>query len=527
MNLVSRFLSAFVLLGVSLSAQARIIRIEITSRESPCFEGRVFGQAGAYEKLRGKAYGEVDPRLPENALITDILLAPRNARGMVEYSTDIYLLRPVDLSKSNHRLFVEIPNRGSKLFGGLDNSSGGNDPSTAAQMGGAFLLNQGYILTWCGWDISVTAGNNKLTITVPVAKNPDGSTITGPSYEYISVDNERTLSHELAYAAATLDKSKARLTRRMHLGDAPVAVSDSGWEYSSNGRAIRLLPAGTAFGQSAIYEFSYMAKDPLVAGIGLAATRDYISFLRYDSLLAGPVQFTFSFAVSQPARYMNDFQTLGFNADEKGRKVFDGIENWIGGGSGVGINFRFAQPDRTERNRQNHLYPEGVFPFAYPLLTDPYTGKKAGRLVREAAKRVVPRVMEINSANEYWVKAASLLHTDLSGKDLPDPENVRFYLVSGAQHGTGNGASKGINQQLQNPTNAEPLLRALFVALDAWVSKGMAPPDSKVPRLADGNVAFALGQPGQLTGVVSRESLGWPSIPGVIYTGLVTVRYAL
>ncbi|MBS1665320.1 MAG: hypothetical protein JST68_30025 [Bacteroidetes bacterium] len=526
-----KFLLLFsVLLGAGLMVQARIIRIEITSKESPCFEGHVFGSAGVYEKLRGKAYGEIDPRLPENALITDILLAPRNARGMVEYSMDIYILRPVELSKSNHKLWVEIPNRGSKLFGGFDNSSGGNDPSTAAQMSGAFLLNQGYMLAWCGWDISASAGNNKLTITVPVAKNPDGSAITGPSYEYISTDNSRSLSHELAYAASTLDKSKARLTRRMHLGDAAVSVPDSGWEYA-NDRTIRLLPEGKTFEQSAIYEFSYTAKDPLVAGLGLAATRDYVSFLRYETgrsnPLAGAVRFSFSYALSQPARYMNDFQTLGFNADEKGRKVFDGIENWLGGGSGVGINFRFAQPDRTERNRQNHLYPEGVFPFAYPLLTDPYSGKKAGRLVRERASGTIPKDMEINSANEYWVKAASLLHTDLSGKDLPDPENVRFYLVSGAQHGTGNGGSKGVNQQLQNPTNAEPLLRALFIALDDWVTKGVNPPDSKVPRLADGNAAFALAQSGQLTGVVSRESLGWPAIPGVTYTGLVTVRYAL
>lgn len=517
------FLLFLVLLETGLNVQARIIRIEITSRESPCFEGHVFGTAGAYEKLRGKAYGELDPRLPENALITDLLLAPRNARGMVEYSMDIYLLRPVNLGLSNHKLFAEIPNRGGKLFGGLDNSGGGNDPSTAAQMGEAFLLNQGYILAWCGWDISASAGNNKLTITVPVARNSDGSSITGPSYEYISVDNARTFGHELAYPAATLDKNKARLTQRMHLSDTP--VTDSSWEYV-NDRTIRLLPEGKAFDQSAVYEFSYTARDPLVAGIGLAATRDYISYLRYE-MMAGQVQFTFSFAVSQPARYMNDFQTLGFNADEKGRRVFDGIENWLGGGSGVGINYRFAQPDRTERNRQNHLYPEGVFPFAYPALTDPYSGRTDGRLIRETSSHTIPRVMEINSANEYWAKAASLLHTDLSGKDLPDQENVRFYLVSGAQHGTGNGNSRGINQQLQNPTNAEPLLRALFAALDAWVTKGVAPPPSKVPRLADGNAAFALAQSGQLTGVVNREALGWPSIPGVTYTGLVTVRYAL
>jgi hypothetical protein len=528
MNHLTRLLLLALLMGQGLVTQARIIRIEIVSRESPCFEGRIFGAAGAYEKLRGRAYGEIDPTLPQNAVITDIRLAPRNTRGMVEYSMEIYLLRPLNPVSGNHKLFVEIPNRGGKLFGGLNNSSGGNDPSLAAQAGEAFLFNQGYTLAWCGWDISAGAGNNNLTITVPVAKNTDGSPVTGPSYEYISFDNEKTFSYKLAYAAAIPDKSKARLTIRRSL-DAPAEkIADSGWEYADD-RTIRLLPSGSTFKQSAIYEFSYTAKDPLVAGIGLAATRDYISFLRYeggsDNPLAGQIQYAFSFAVSQPARYMNDFQTLGFNEDEKGRPVFDGIENWLGGGSGVGVNYRFAQPGRTERNRQNHLYPEGVFPFAYPPLTDPYTGQKGGRLVRETATHTLPKVIEINSANEYWAKAASLLHTDPAGHDLPDPENVRFFLVSGAQHGTGNSRSTGVNQQLQNPTNAEPLLRALWVTLDEWVTKGIRPPDSRVPRLSEGTAAVAAARPGFLTGTVDRVNLGWPVIPGVTYTGLITLRY--
>jgi hypothetical protein len=515
-------------------AWARIIRIEITSRESPTFSGKSFGMVGAYEKLRGKAYGELDPASLQNALIMDIQLAPRNDRGMVEYAMDIYILKPIDLRKGNHKLFLEVNNRGGKLFGGLNNSSGGNDPTTDTHAGDGFLMNRGYTLVWNGWDPSAAPVNNNLTITVPLVKNPDGSVITGPSYEYIVYDNATTLTHTLAYPAATLDKTTATLTVRDHLADMPVVVPADGWEYASD-RAIRLLPAGTPFRQSAIYEFSYTARDPMVAGIGLAATRDFISFLRYATAddagnpnpLANDVQFTFSFALSQPARYLNDFQTLGFNADEKGRRVLDGIENWLGGGSGIGLNVRFAQPARTERNRQNHLYPEAGFPFAYPVLTDPLTGKTAGRLAACTATNTCPKVFEINSANEYWVKAASLLHTDTQGNDLPDPNNVRFYLVSGAQHGTGNATSRGTCQQFQNPTNAEPLLRALFVALDDWVTQGITPPPSAVPRRADGNAVVALPQPGSLTGIVPKEALGWPAIPDVTYTGLITTRYQL
>lgn len=516
------------------AAMAKIVRIEITSRQSPTFEGRVFGSVGAYEKLRGKAYGEVDPNLPQNAVITDILLAPRNARGMVEYSMDIYILKPIDLTKGNHKLFIDVPNRGNKDFGGFNGSSGGNDPTTAAQAGDAFLMNMGYTIVCCGWDISADDANNKLTITVPVARYLNKKTVKGSSYEYISFDNENTRQYKLAYAADSLDKESARLTVREHLNDQPTAVPADGWEYI-NDRSIRLLPVGTAFKQSAIYEFTYTAKDPLVAGLGFAATRDFISFLRHAkndgagdvNPLAGDVQHTFSYTVSQPARYINDFQTLGFNEDEQGKRVIDGIENWLGGGSGIGLNYRFAQPTRTERNRQNHLYPEAIFPFAYPVLDDDFSKKKAGRSSGYRNPANYPRVFEINSANEYWVKAASLLHSDLQGHDLPDPANVRFFLVSGAQHGTGNASTKGSNQQLQNPTNAEPLLRALFMALDEWVCKGVNPPDSRVPRMGDGTAVLAVPQKESLTGVVPKEALGWPDLPGVTYTGLITTRYHL
>ncbi len=517
-----------------LVAQARIVRIEITSRQSPTFEGNVFGSVGAYEKLRGKAYGELDPNSPQLAAITDIKLAPRNARGMIEYSMDMYILKPIDLNKGNHKLFLEVNNRGGKLFGGLNKSSGGNDPTTAAQAGEGFLMNRGYTIAWNGWDPSVTQVGNNLTISVPIAKNTDGSIVTGPSYEYIVYDNATSTSYPLSYPAATLGKSSAILTVRDHLPDSPTVVLADGWEYIDE-RTIRLLPAGTPFRQSAVYEFTYTARDPIVAGIGFAATRDFVSFLRYataDDLghpnpLANDIRYTFSFAVSQPARYLNDFQTLGFNADEQDRRVFDGIENWMGGGSGIGLNVRFAQPSRTERNRQNHLYSEAVFPFAYPALIDPLSGRSAGRIAACLSSHTCPKVFEINSANEYWVKAASLLHTDTKGNDLPDPENVRFFLVSGAQHGTGKADTRGPCQQFQNPTNAEPLLRALFVALDDWVTKDVVPPRSAVPRRSDGTAVVAIPQAGAQTGTVPQAALGWPTVPGVTYTGLITTRYQL
>jgi hypothetical protein len=521
--------------GAALSAplaEARVTRIEITSVESPTFEGTAFGAVGAYEKLRGKAHGEVDPADPQNALIADIELAPRNAGGKVEYSMDIYILKPLDLGKGNGKLFMEVNNRGGKLYGAFNGSSGGNNPTTAAHAGDAFIMNQGYSLAWNGWDISAAPGADRLTITVPVATNPDGSTITGPSYEYIVFDNAITLTSTLAYAAATVDKSQARLTVKQHLTDPAVEIPASGWDYTSSaGTAIKLTTG--AFQQSAIYEFTYVAKNPWVAGLGLAATRDFVSFLRHAAAddhgnpnpLAGHAQTTEAFTISQPARYMNDFINLGFNEDEDGRRVFDGVLNWLGGGNGVAINTRFAQTARTERNRQNHRYPEAPFPFAWPTLTDPFTGKTAGRGERCAASGTCPKVMETNSSNEYWVKTGSLLHSDPTGKDLPrDPENVRFYLLSGVEH-TVAGApprSAGICQQFRNSTNPNPALRALFIALDEWVTRGVRPPKSEVvgPGKAVHSIPLSDG-----IGHVPQDALGWPNIPGVTYSGLITVRH--
>jgi hypothetical protein len=538
---MSRVTTVFRLMRIALiagtlcsvhAAEGRIVRIEITSKQSPTFEGRSFGAVGQYEKLRGRAYGEVDPKLPQNALITDIQLAPRNSRGMVEYSIDIYILKPVDPSKGNHKLIMDIPNRGAKKWGDINNSHSGDDPTTAAQAGEAFLMNRGYTIGWCGWDISAPQRKDLLTIQVPIARNPDGTSITGPSYEYISSDSDLK-SYELTYPSASLDKTKATLTVREHLNDPPQELPATAWEFADE-KSIRLLPAGTPFRKSVIYEFRYTAKDPLVAGLGLAATRDFISFLRHAKAddkgnpnpLAGDIKYTFSFTESQPARYLNDYETLGFNQDEQGRQVLDGIENWLGGGSGGNINYRFAQPDRTERNRQNHLYPEAIFPFAYPVLTDKLTGKRAGRGERCTSTHTCAKVIDVNSANEYWVKGASLLHTDTAGNDLSDPENVRFFLVSGMQHGGGN-LNRGVCQQLHNPTNADTLLRALLVALDAWVVEGTQPPDSMVPRKSDGTAIFATVTSGSLTGVVPQAALGWPNIPGAKYTGLITTRYAL
>jgi hypothetical protein len=509
------------IIGLALAlpglAQARVTRLEITRVESPTFDGTSFGTVGQYEKLVGRAYGEVDPSDQKNAVIADVALAPRNAAGRVEYASDIVILKPVHQSEGNHRMLYDINNRGGKFALFFTNDSPApNDPTTAADAGNGFLMRRGYTLVWSGWDATVSPGNNRLTITVPVARNRDGSSIAGPALEEFVIDNSTTASGPLTYPTATLDKSRASLTVREHYADPPAVVPATGWGYANaNGTAIRLLPVGTLFQQGRLYEFAYTARDPLVVGLGFAATRDIASFLRQAATddygtpnpIANDIRFVQTFCFSQPCRFLRDFLHLGFNENEQGRRTVDGMLNWVGGGSGGFFNYRFAQPARTHRQHIGRWYPERQFPFADTVTFDPVTAHTDGVLRRCLASNTCPKIFEANSENEYWVKGGSLLHTDTSGNDLPDPENVRFYLFSSLPHGAASGL--GICQQPRNPLVPNPALRSLLVDLDQWVAAGTAPPASRVPRRGDGTLVAATPQ----------ASVGFPSIPGVTYNG--------
>jgi hypothetical protein len=515
-------------LVASTAAEARITKVQITAHDNPTFGGHSFAGVGQYEKIAGKAFGEVNPNDPKNAMIVDLKLAPRNANGNVEYSFDFYILKPVDLGKGNHKMMYEPPNRGGKTWATLARiSGGGDDPGSitdATVLDTSFLLPRGYSMVWSGWDFAAgtDSSNFNTTITLPIARNADGTSITGPAFEYIVTG---AASYTLNYPAATLDKSAARLTHRVHLNDAPVMVDASGWNYDATGTKISL--AAGNFVNNDIYEFSYTAKDPTVNGLGLAAVRDWNAWLRYETKddlgtanpLAGDVTRITTEISSQPGRFLNDFRHLGFNQAENGKKVFDALMQWIAAGDGINLNLRFSQPGRTERNRQDHLFIEGRFPFANVMSTDPITGLSDSRLASCTITNTCPVAAEIYSGNEYWVKAASLLTTDPGGKvDLPDSPYSRIFYMSSEHHGTGNNnglsTGRGNCQQITNVLSSAPVQRAMFLALDAWVD-GVPPPPSRIPRLADGTLVPPLPQSG----------MGFPSIPGVTYVGLKTTRY--
>ncbi len=515
-------------LAAAQLAEARITKVEITAREV-AFGGYSWPGVGQYEKVVGIAYGEVDPHDRQNRVIVDIELAPRNSRNNVEYAFNFYILKPVDLKKGAHKVMYEPPNRGGKTWTGLARvSGGGNDPAAIvdpAVLANAFFMPRGYTLSWSGWENNLGPHDGQVgTAQFPVARyrptsaNPTG-TITGPSYEYIVTGGS---SSPLAYPAATLDKTQAKLTHRVHLDDVPQVIPDSGWNYNADGTAISL--ASGNFVANDIYEFSYIAKDPTVNGLGFAAVRDWNAWLRYarrddygnPNPMAGDIKRIYTEVVSQPGRLLNDFRHLGFNEAENGRKVFDGHVQWIAAGNGLNMNYRFSQTGRTERNRQNHLYIEGRFPFAAVRSFDPITRDVDSRYARCEKTHTCPLAMEIYSSNEYWVKAASLLHTDPTGRhDLPDSPFTRNYLMSSMQHGTGSATNRGACQQFQNPLSSNATQRALWIALDEWSTEKRKPPRSRVPKLKDGTLVPPLPQ----------AATGFPSIPGVTYTGLKTTRY--
>jgi Alpha/beta hydrolase domain len=551
--------------GASLPPQGITkIVIDTTKSQTAIFGGQTFGTGGSvgtYDKIVGTAYGQLNPNDPKNQVITDIALAEKNSLGMVEYSVDFFILKPSDLSKGSQKVFYESPNRGGKQYGGFAGMTGNaNNPGVAADINTtatypAFLLNRGYTVMWSGWDAEpmVTATPDLVKATLPLAKNPDGSSISGPMYEYIVNDNATTKCAATYFSPVSTDTTKATLTKRQSMTDTPTVVPSTDWAWggasscatsstSTNSNSISFVN-GASFQQSWIYELNYTAKDPYVAAVGLAATRDFVAFMRnakVDSLgtanpLAGNIKSVATWTNSQPSRLINDFIWLGFNQALDGSKVFDGHLSFIGGGNGLGINYRFAQVGRTERNRQNHIAQlEGVFPFSFTTTTDALTGKTDGRNVRCTATNTCPKVMNLFSSNEMWVKNGSLLTSHPNtGLDVVEPANVRNYLVSSGPHGSGTTSTSTApttNSQFNSQVDALPLHRGLWVALDEWISAGTTPPASAHSSIDNGTAAFIPSTNATLTALgisqVPQADIGYPNIPSTInkYSGLVTVR---
>lgn len=512
-----RVLVAGLCVGLALlpaEAGARITGVTITAVE-PFAEGATFGEAGAYERVTGVARGEVDPADPRNRGIVNLDKAPRNARGLVEYETDLFMLRPADPAAGNRKLLYEVNNRGRKFLterfmdARVQSVLQANDPRTAADVGGALTFRMGYTMVWSGWDPDAPRANAGLAMR-PVIPREGGAPIVGTIRDELQSGTRgpQVETFRLSHEAASLDPASARLTVRRREADPETEVPAAGWRFV-DAVSIKLLPEGAKPEPGSIYQFTYRAKDPKVLGLGFAATRDLVSFLRHgaadDAGRPNPAgagtKAVLGFGISQSARFMLDYVAQGFNADEQGRKVFDGMLTHTGGIGRVFLNAAFGQPGRTNTQHEDHLYPENEFPFSPAVFEDPLTGRRGSFLRLDGSD---PLLMKVNTSTEYWQKGASLLHTDpLGTRDAELPAHVRVYMVAGTQH-TGRpwqGTAPGPCVNLRNPHDPTPALRALLVALDRWVSDGAAPPDSQVPRLADGTL-------------VAPDRTGFPALPG-------------
>ena len=504
-------------------AAAAMTEIRFATPE-PFAGGKSFGNVGPYVRIKAVAKGQLDPKDPRNKVIVNLDAAPVNARGMVEYEADVFILRPADPAKGSGKLLYEVTNRGNKvLFGRLHNSSAdqaaANDPKTAIDAGSIPLaFERGYTIVWSGWDPDASTVDSGMSIRLPVATD-GGRPVVRRIREEILIGTRGRDDAEIArllQSAANRDTSAARLTYRDREDAARVEIPPDQWAFVTE-RSIRLLPEGTRFKPRRIYELWYDAKDPKIAGIGFAATRDIVSFLRYaqqdgqghPNPVAVPgaaeagITHALAFGISQSGRYLRHHIELGMNGDERGRRVFDGVLAQTAGIGKVFANHAFAEAGRTATQHEDRFYPENWFPFSFTATSDPLTGR-SGTLFR--GDDTDPLVIATNTSTEYWQKGASLLTTDPMGtRDLEEHPRARTFLIAGTQHGGSfrTPATPGACVQPRNPHDAYPALRALLVALDEWVSEGREPPASRVPRIADGSA-------------VPFEALNLPRMPGIV-----------
>ncbi|HMJ30431.1 MAG TPA: alpha/beta hydrolase domain-containing protein [Xanthobacteraceae bacterium] len=497
---------------LSSPAAARVERIEILSRQDFA-PGIEFGDAGAYEKLRGRAFFALDPNAAANAPVTDLKLAPRDARGLVEFSAEFLVLRPKVTARGNGTLLYEVNNRGNiAILRQLHEASFSNDPATVADAGNGFLFRRGVTLVWSAWatDVATRPGDNRLVLRAPIATK-DGAPITGKvAYELI-VDAPRATARftgllGTAYPFANDGDPDVVLTERQRRADERRPIPRAAWSFvePSEGGAASEIALEGGFKPGSIYELVYTARDPIVAAAGMAGIRDLLSYLRSNPLAGAPAPRTsLIFGISQSGRLIQTMLLRGLHVDEDGRAVFDGAFVHVAGGGKGGFDYRFAMPTRHFSVLEDHIYPTDFFPFATVSARDSATGAEGSILDRARALGAVPKLFYVNNSSEYWNRAASLIATDPDGeRDLPPAPEARIYLIAGAQHYVGALSERGIFANCVNTLNHYRAMRALMLAFERWVRDGVEPPPSTYPRITDGTLV-----------TVAAHGKAFPGIP--------------
>ncbi len=489
-------------------AQAGFVRMEV-KEQSDVLDGKVFSSAGVYERVIGKAYFTLDPKLAANKAIVDLDKAVRNKNGQVEFSADVNILRPKDPRKGNGTVLYEVSNRGSKsMLGHFNRAAGSLDPRTPDQFGDGLLMSQGYTLLWVGWQFDMPKNDQLVYLYPPLAPGLKG--IVRAEF----TPDQRETRYSVAdrghqpYKVLNPDDPTLKLTVRDRVEGPRSTLPRGDWHIEDG----YMIVPKTPFEPGRIYELVYTAENPPVTGTGFAAVRDMIASLRSDA--ARPMQHAYGFGVSQSGRFLRTMMYYGFNRDEKGRKVFDGLLVDVAGGGRGGFNQRFAQASRDSNPFQNTLTPVDIFPFTDLEETDPETGMKDGLLTHALPKEFWPKIFYMNSEYEYYGRAASLIHITLDGKaDAPIADNTRIYMFSGGQHRPAQfPPPKRGTQNLANPNPYAWTFRAMLDAMDNWVKSGKEPPPSQYPHVGTGQL-------------VALTDVKFPKIPGVAFPTLMHLAY--
>jgi hypothetical protein len=506
-------LALAVALAVALPAGAEVSRVEIASREI-VLEGRAFGDVGAYEKLTGTVHFEFDPENPANRQIADLEHAPRNERGRVEASADFIALQPVDPSARRLAL-VEPPNRGrGAALAYFNRAQTSPDPVEPEHFGDGLLMRLGVTLIWIGWQWDVPEGEGNLRLEAPIARGADGPIRGLTRADWVVEEATRTLplAHRghVAYPASNpIDSRNMLMVRDSRAGPRTTLPRES-WRFGREEGGEPLdddthVWMEDGFEPGRIYELVYVAEDPRVVGVGLAAVRDIISHARHDAACPFGVRRGIAFGVSQTGRLLRHFLYQGFNVDENGRRAYDGMLIHSAGAGRGSFNHRFAQPSRDAHRFSAFFYPTDIFPFTSAWQTDTLAGHSDALITMPPELR--PKTFYTNTGYEYWGRAASLIHTTIDGeRDVAPLETERIYHLASGQHFVGRPAREPIAPDSPalagNPLDFRYTLRALLVRLIDWVQRDALPPPSAYPTLAAGTLT-PLGE------------WAFPAIPGV------------
>jgi len=512
---MSLFLSILVMAVLPLGA--RVLRVEIASR-GDVLNGKVFGDAGIYERITGRVYFSLPAANPHNLRIVDLGNAVNLKNGEVEFSADFIAVRPKDAHKGNGSMLLEVPNRGnSRILALVD----GGDWDLANDAGDGWLLRKGFTIVSLGWQWDAD-GPRALRFFAPVAKE-NGKSITGllrgdlmPSKAMAEIPLGHLMQGTIGgveYPVAVPGDPRNVLTVRDSRDAQRNIIPRNEWQFAQtiDGKlspSDRHIHLNGGFQPGKIYEYVYVVANPVVAGGGFAAIRDFASYAKHAPDTITPAERVYGEGISQNGRFLRDFLYEGFNADEDGAIALDGVLAHVAGAGRGSFNYRFAQPSRDAQPTSSVFFPTDVFPFTDQPEKDPVTGETGGLLDRATADKVLPKIFFSTTSYEYWGRAAALIHVSADGKyDAPISANVRIYHFTGLQHSTGpfppaKGKGDMLGQEPQSPLPVKYFWRAMITNMDAWVRSNTLPPASNYPKIADGTL-------------VALHDYALPAIPGV------------